>query len=149
MAENARQWNYFTFGSAHAHPNGAVAIFGTYEEARAKMFDLYGNKWAFQYTPCEWGNWHVAHPTIVETYAANADAAAEMDEGNMPVAEDLKTAYIFKQTQAFTVLREAVDSAVTVGELMAMLAEANADDKVILVNGYSFGTLVLANEFHY
>ena len=45
-----RQTYYFTFGFGHLHPNGYVAIHDvTDSEARAWMFSMTGNKWAFQY----------------------------------------------------------------------------------------------------
>ena len=41
---------YFTFGSAHAHPNGYVKITATdWANARQEMIKRYGTKWAFQY----------------------------------------------------------------------------------------------------
>ena len=41
----------FTFGFAHAHPNGFVRITApTYKECRAEMARRYGNKWAFDYS---------------------------------------------------------------------------------------------------
>lgn len=46
----------FTFGSNHTHPLGGysmgnfwIEIHGTYDEARQKMFDVYGAKWSMQY----------------------------------------------------------------------------------------------------
>ena len=47
-----RDW-FFTFGSAHAHPNGYVRIHGTFVTARDTMFKRYGAKWAFQYPTAE------------------------------------------------------------------------------------------------
>lgn len=40
----------FTFGSGHEHEGHYVKIKGTFEEARAKMFERYGTAWAFQYS---------------------------------------------------------------------------------------------------
>lgn len=46
---------YFTFGvgqklGGHCQPIQAE----NYEKARQRMFDIYGNKWAFQYTEEQW-----------------------------------------------------------------------------------------------
>lgn len=46
MAE--QDW-IFTFGCGHAHPNGYVKIYGTFDSARAEMFRRYGPKWSMQY----------------------------------------------------------------------------------------------------
>lgn len=49
-----RDW-IFTFGFDHFAEDGTtlrnrfVRIHGTYDEARAEMFRLFGRKWAFQY----------------------------------------------------------------------------------------------------
>ena len=46
---------WFTFGHGHVSPGGVnmmnavVKIEGNYGEARDKMFELCGEKWAFQY----------------------------------------------------------------------------------------------------
>ena len=50
--EVRRDW-YFTFGGAHAFPNGFVKIHGTYGEARDQMVQWFGDKWAFQYPSAE------------------------------------------------------------------------------------------------
>lgn len=46
----------FTFGQSHVHPRGGhlmrdywVEVHGDYGEARQKMIEKYGDKWAFQY----------------------------------------------------------------------------------------------------
>lgn len=51
----ASHW-LFTFGFGHTHPETgeslsgkAVRFEGTYAEARAKMVERFGIKWAFQY----------------------------------------------------------------------------------------------------
>lgn len=46
--EQKQIW-FFTFGSAHAHPNGYVKIQGNFSDARAKMFERFDSKWAMQY----------------------------------------------------------------------------------------------------
>lgn len=45
---------YFTFGCGQEHAGHYVKIKGTFSEARAKMFDRFGDKWAFQYSEQEW-----------------------------------------------------------------------------------------------
>jgi hypothetical protein len=50
----ARVTRCFTFGFAHAHPNGFVRITGeSYADCRAEMMQRYGNKWAFDYSEDE------------------------------------------------------------------------------------------------
>ena len=44
----------FTFGAGHSFAGHCVRIKGTYDEARAKMCDAFGLKWAFQYSADEW-----------------------------------------------------------------------------------------------
>lgn len=46
--EEAQDW-IFTFGSAHAHPNGFVRIFGTWSSAREEIVRRQGLAWSFQY----------------------------------------------------------------------------------------------------
>lgn len=41
---------YFTFGHGQAYPNQYKKLKGTFEVARAKMFQLYGPKWSMQYS---------------------------------------------------------------------------------------------------
>lgn len=48
--DNKKQDWYFTFGSAHAHPNGYVKIYGTFSEARKEMVERYNQKWSMQYS---------------------------------------------------------------------------------------------------
>lgn len=52
-----KETHYFTFGSNHTHPLGGypmkdywVEIYGTDDEARDKMFEVYGAKWSMQYS---------------------------------------------------------------------------------------------------
>lgn len=47
----------FTFGCGHELEGKCVRIAGTYEEARAKMVEKYGQNWAFQYSAEEWDAW--------------------------------------------------------------------------------------------
>lgn len=41
---------FFTFGFNSSFRNCYVRVVGTYSEARAKMFETYGKRWAFQYS---------------------------------------------------------------------------------------------------
>ncbi len=41
---------YFTFGNGSILRNNFVVVPGTYDEARTKIAERYGNKWAFQYS---------------------------------------------------------------------------------------------------
>lgn len=50
-------WYYFTFGCGQEHCGYYVKIYGTYMEAREKMFGKYGRKWGFQYSEKEWKHW--------------------------------------------------------------------------------------------
>ena len=46
---------YFTFGVSHKYGGHYVVIEGIdWEDARSKMFKLFGREWAFQYTETEW-----------------------------------------------------------------------------------------------
>lgn len=56
-AQEDRSWWYFTFGCGQKHAGHYVRIFGTYGEARQKMIDRFGLKWAFQYSEKEWSAW--------------------------------------------------------------------------------------------
>lgn len=52
---------WFTFGFDHRHPETGESLSGCYvviqaessEEARAKMFERFGNKWAMQYNSAD------------------------------------------------------------------------------------------------
>lgn len=51
MRTYQKQPYYFTFGYGHAHPKGYLIINADdWAAARAYMFKLYKDKWAFQYT---------------------------------------------------------------------------------------------------
>lgn len=43
------KWWIFTFGCGQEHAGHYVRFYGTFGEARQKMFDHFGDKWAFQY----------------------------------------------------------------------------------------------------
>lgn len=44
---------YFTFGLDHPFANYVQPINGSSEEARLRMFQVYGRNWGFQYTEAE------------------------------------------------------------------------------------------------
>ena len=57
----------FTFGIGHENAGHYVKIEGTYESARQKMFDRFGDKWAFQYSEKEWKNLkHATEKELIE-----------------------------------------------------------------------------------
>ena len=47
----------FTFGCGHPNEGYCVRIKGNYGEAREKMIQKYGLKWAFQYDARQWDEW--------------------------------------------------------------------------------------------
>lgn len=51
--EDEEEW-VFTFGYDQEHAGHYVIFSGTYSEARNKMCEKYGNRWAFQYSKKEW-----------------------------------------------------------------------------------------------
>lgn len=55
--EKEKQYWIFTFGCGQKGAGTAVKIAGTYGEAREKMCNKYGNKWAFQYSEEEWNEY--------------------------------------------------------------------------------------------
>lgn len=49
---------YFTFCGCHDQRDWCQPIEAeSYGEARAKMFEMYGDKWGFQYSASEWENY--------------------------------------------------------------------------------------------
>jgi hypothetical protein len=44
---------YFTFGMGSDNRNKIIKIFGSWADARQKMHDTYGDRWAFQYDESE------------------------------------------------------------------------------------------------
>ncbi|WP_406543842.1 hypothetical protein [Pseudobutyrivibrio sp.] len=52
--EEKGEWWIITFGYGHEHEGKCVKIKGTYGEARAKMVDKYGIRFAFQYPEEKW-----------------------------------------------------------------------------------------------
>lgn len=61
---NNEYW-IFTFGSGQQHAGYYVKIRGTFDEARAKMFEKYGEDWSFQYSEEEWNEWERSRPPYV------------------------------------------------------------------------------------
>jgi hypothetical protein len=53
---------YFTFGMGSPNRNKIIIINDTYNGARARMFTLYGDNWAFQYDS-------VTGPRLAEEYS--------------------------------------------------------------------------------
>jgi len=47
---------YFTFGAGQSFDGMYCVFYGTQEETRQKMFDIFGNKWSMQYSEKEWCN---------------------------------------------------------------------------------------------
>ena len=56
-AEEDKQWWTFTFGNGQRYAGKCVKIWGTSDSARAKMIDIYGLDWGFQYSEDEWQKW--------------------------------------------------------------------------------------------
>lgn len=52
-----RRWWYFTFGCGQKHAGHYVRFYGTFDEARQKMFTAYGSEWAQQYSEDNWMEW--------------------------------------------------------------------------------------------
>lgn len=52
--EEKGEWWIITFGDGQEHEGKCVKIKGSYGEARAKMVDKYGIRFAFQYSEAEW-----------------------------------------------------------------------------------------------
>lgn len=50
--EERQEW-YFTFGWGQPHQNCYTVFYGTFAEAREKMFDKYGRTWCMQYSSKE------------------------------------------------------------------------------------------------
>ena len=59
--EEKKYW-IFTFGSGQLYEGYFVKIFGTFYEARSKMFELFGREWSFQYSEEEWDEWLKSKP---------------------------------------------------------------------------------------
>lgn len=55
----------FTFGSGMPLAGYCVRIEGDYAEARLKMCEKFGTRWAFQYSAEEWEDWERRRPIWV------------------------------------------------------------------------------------
>ena len=55
----------FTFGSGQQYAGHYVKFSGTWDEARQKMFDTYGEEWSMQYSEEEWEDWVKRRPPWV------------------------------------------------------------------------------------
>jgi hypothetical protein len=53
--EKKQNW-YFTFGSGQPNDGKFIKFYGTFEEARQKMWDAFGAKWSMQYSEEQWNN---------------------------------------------------------------------------------------------
>lgn len=53
MMSTLGNW-YFTFGNGQKYAGRCVRIFGTFSSTRDKMFEKFGDKWAFQYSEEDW-----------------------------------------------------------------------------------------------
>lgn len=62
MNHNEKQWWIFTFGYGQKHEGHYVKIYGTFDDARQKMFDRFGKDWSFQYTLQDWQDWENRRP---------------------------------------------------------------------------------------
>ena len=61
MEKDKECW-IFTFGEGHDYPGYYVRVFGNFSEARMKMVEKYGTKWAFQHPLKEWEEWEKERP---------------------------------------------------------------------------------------
>lgn len=57
--DRAMEENEYVFTFGWGMPNGGhcVRIKGSYDEARSKMIEKYGLRWAFQYPASRWDAW--------------------------------------------------------------------------------------------
>lgn len=60
-----KQWWIFTFGYGQQYEGMYVKIYGTFDSARRKMFERYGDEWAFQYSEKEWKDWEDRRPEYI------------------------------------------------------------------------------------
>lgn len=60
------EYYIFTFGQGQEHAGKYVKIYGSYNDARDKMFDRYDDKWAFQYSAEEWKKWEERRPAYLD-----------------------------------------------------------------------------------
>ena len=60
-----KEYWIFTFGCGQEHAGFYVKIYGSYGEARQKMFAKYGSAWSFQHSASEWQNWLDTKPAFI------------------------------------------------------------------------------------
>ena len=60
------EYYIFTFGVGQENANKYVKIYGDWITARKKMFDRFGDNWAFQYSKEEWDAWEKERPSWVK-----------------------------------------------------------------------------------
>ena len=60
-----KEYWIFTFGYGQPNEGHYVKIYGSYDEARQKMFAKYGANWAFQYSSTYWEDWKKRRPPYV------------------------------------------------------------------------------------
>ena len=65
VPKEKESWWIFTFGSGQEHAGYFVKVKGTFSSSRKKMFEKYGDMWAFQYSLEEWGEWLRRKPVYV------------------------------------------------------------------------------------
>lgn len=59
------EYYIFTFGCGQKYSGHYVKIYGNYSEARAKMFERFGEDWSFQYSKEEWEDWLKRRPPYI------------------------------------------------------------------------------------
>ena len=74
----AKTW-IFTFGAGHVNAGHYVKIDGNYNTARDTMNNLFGDKWAFQYSEEDW--------SLYTTKAAQAFHDLKAIETEIPLQE--------------------------------------------------------------
>lgn len=66
----AMETHYFTFGQSHVHPETKESmkdywieiVADSVEKARRKMFEMFGNKWGFQYHESQFMRYYSQFP---------------------------------------------------------------------------------------
>lgn len=72
-----KNW-YFTFGQGQQFSGHYVIIYGTYEQARTTMFEMFGTEWGFQYSEAAWKR--TKHTETELTYSELLEAKYGKDE---------------------------------------------------------------------
>lgn len=65
MTKSNEEYWIFTFGCGQSNEGKYVKIYGSFNEARAKMFDMYGDRWALQYSAEQWEKWESERPPYI------------------------------------------------------------------------------------